>query len=212
MTDEIETAQAATDTAKRRQILAGAYRVFLEKGFDAASMNDITRAAGVSKGTIYAYFHGKDDLFEAVVEAERSRVTGDLIGLLETARPVRDVLLEFGEGVAALACREDVIRAQRIVIAVAERMPDLGRRFHAEGPARIHAALRDYLSEVAERGELAIDDAGMAAAQFIDMCSGSLMRERLYGVKTGGRDGATAKALADSAVRVFLAAYAPSEG
>ena len=44
---------AGEDPAKREQILDGAKRVFMEQGFEAASMNDITRAAGVSKVTIY---------------------------------------------------------------------------------------------------------------------------------------------------------------
>ena len=51
---------AGQDPVKRQQILDGAKQVFLSVGFDAASMNDITREAGVSKGTIYVYFGGKD--------------------------------------------------------------------------------------------------------------------------------------------------------
>ena len=46
---------AGQDPIKRRQILEGAQLVFMRMGFDAASMNDITREAGVSKGTIYVY-------------------------------------------------------------------------------------------------------------------------------------------------------------
>ena len=58
------------DSAKRRQIIEGARAVFLAQGFDAASMNDIARAAGVSKGTLYVYFDNKEQLFEAIVEEE----------------------------------------------------------------------------------------------------------------------------------------------
>ncbi len=54
--------------AKRRQILDGATRVFLEKGFDAASMGEIARAASVSKGTLYVYFDDKQALFDAIVQ------------------------------------------------------------------------------------------------------------------------------------------------
>ena len=58
---------AGADPAKRAQILEGAAQAFLEKGFDAASMEDVRRAAGVSKGTIYVYFADKAELFEALV-------------------------------------------------------------------------------------------------------------------------------------------------
>ena len=61
---------AADDSAKRRQIVEGAREIFLAKGFDAASMSDIARTAGVSKGTLYVYFENKEQLFEAIVHAE----------------------------------------------------------------------------------------------------------------------------------------------
>src|SRR5262244_236696 len=76
MTTEGATAVRASpadgpdDSAKRRQILDGARAVFLAQGFDAASMGEIARAAGVSKGTLYVYFENKEELFEAVVRTE----------------------------------------------------------------------------------------------------------------------------------------------
>ena len=57
-------------SAKRRQIMEGARTVFLASGFDGASMNDIARAPGVSKGTLYAYFESKYELFEAIICGE----------------------------------------------------------------------------------------------------------------------------------------------
>jgi AcrR family transcriptional regulator len=58
------------DSSKRRQILAGARKVFMDLGFDGASMGEIARAAGVSKGTLYVYFADKSALFEAILEEE----------------------------------------------------------------------------------------------------------------------------------------------
>ena len=58
------------DSSKRRQILDGARKVFMDLGFDGASMGEIARAAGVSKGTLYVYFADKNRLFEAIVEEE----------------------------------------------------------------------------------------------------------------------------------------------
>ena len=63
----VERAGAGEDPRKRRQILEGARRLFLSKGFDAASMGDIAREAGVSKGTLYVYFDNKEVLFTALV-------------------------------------------------------------------------------------------------------------------------------------------------
>ena len=58
------------DSSKRRQILDGARKVFMDLGFDGASMGEIARAAGVSKGTLYVYFADKCALFEAILEEE----------------------------------------------------------------------------------------------------------------------------------------------
>src|SRR5947207_559844 len=58
------------DSSKRRQILDGARKVFMDLGFDGASMGEIARAAGVSKGTLYVYFADKCALFEAILEQE----------------------------------------------------------------------------------------------------------------------------------------------
>src|SRR5690606_26724115 len=69
---------AGQDPAKRAQILAGAERVFNSMGFDAASMNDITREAGVSKATIYVYFSGKEELFAELFEQKRQRHRDEL--------------------------------------------------------------------------------------------------------------------------------------
>ena len=60
------------ESSKRRQILDGACKVFLDLGFDGASMGEIARAAGVSKGTLYVYFADKCRLFEAI---SRTRCT-----------------------------------------------------------------------------------------------------------------------------------------
>ena len=59
------------ESSKRRQILDGACKVFLDLGFDGASMGAIARAAGVSKGTLYVYFADKCRLLEAIVEGAR---------------------------------------------------------------------------------------------------------------------------------------------
>ena len=51
------------ENPKRRQILDGARRMFLSKGFEGTSMQDVARAAKVSKGTLYVYFDSKEAMF-----------------------------------------------------------------------------------------------------------------------------------------------------
>lgn len=56
--------------ARPRELLAAALALFIEKGFDATRTEEIAERAGVSKGTLYLYFEGKEDLFTALM-AER---------------------------------------------------------------------------------------------------------------------------------------------
>ncbi len=61
------------DNSKRRQILEGARKVFMDLGFDGASMGEIARVAGVSKGTLYVYFADKCRLFGRECRARQAR-------------------------------------------------------------------------------------------------------------------------------------------
>src|SRR5271163_191064 len=92
------------DSSKRRQILAGASKVFLDLGFDGASMGEIARAAGVSKGTLYVYFADKNRLFEAIVEQEALE-QGEIAFNFDPARDVATTLREFGQVYIAIICR-----------------------------------------------------------------------------------------------------------
>src|SRR5260370_22292090 len=92
---EREAAAANDGSAKRRQIVEGARQVFLSAGFDGASMNDIARAAGVSKGTLYAYFTSKDELFEAIIRAEKGQAVERLCAFKREG-DVREMLTHFG--------------------------------------------------------------------------------------------------------------------
>jgi AcrR family transcriptional regulator len=198
--------RAGQDPAKRRQIIEGAYRVFLEQGFDAASMNDITREAGVSKGTIYVYFDNKLDLFEALIEDERQAYTAGLAGLLSPdAEPV-EALTAYGLAMLKLVTRRDVVRAQRAVIAMSERLPDLGRRFHQAGPEHTRALVARYLEQAQLTSGPAARDPKLAAQLFVDMCAGHSSRERLYGKEEDGISDKEARRIVSMAVGMVLGA------
>src|SRR5215470_13528433 len=92
------------DSSKRRQILDGARKVFMDMGFDGSSMGEIARAAGVSKGTLYVYFADKNRLFEAIVE-EEALVKGQFAFNFEAASDITTTLRQFGEAFIAMVCR-----------------------------------------------------------------------------------------------------------
>src|SRR5665647_3983303 len=83
------------ESSKRRQILDGASKVFMNLGFDGASMGEIARAAGVSKGTLYVYFADKYALFEAIVAREVLE-QGKIAFNFDFARDAETTLKDFG--------------------------------------------------------------------------------------------------------------------
>lgn len=173
---------AGEDPVKREQILDGAQRVFMRMGFDASSMNDITREAGVSKGTLYVYFKNKEDLFAAIIQRKKSLIYEKLREIVEADKPVAETLFEFGVTFGMHLLSDDAIRGQRIVIGVLDRMPELADSFFKFGPNTGPALLANYLAKQVELGRLKpMDDTMFTARQLGDVCMAGLYRPRLFG-------------------------------
>jgi AcrR family transcriptional regulator len=195
-----------TDGAKRRQIMDGARKVFLAQGFDAASMGEIARAAGVSKGTLYVYFDSKERLFEAIAHEACLAQAQGVFTLDPADHNVEAVLTRLGREFIKFLCRPGGMSALRTVISIAERMPEIGRDFYDSGPARGIAILREYLEAQVAAGTLAIDDCELAAAQFLDSCAATIFRPLLFNAREVPSEERMAHVVA-TAVRTFLAAY-----
>ena len=193
------------DSAKRRQILDGARKVFMALGFDGASMGEIARAAGVSKGTLYVYFTDKNALFESIVEQEKLE-QGKAVFNFDPERDAETTLAEFGRGYIQLLCRPGGGSAIRTVMAIAERMPDVGKRFYEAVLAHSIRQVAAYLDARVAAKELKIDDSELAAAQFMMSCQATLFQPFIFQAKPTPSTADVDKVV-DSAVRMFLAAY-----
>jgi len=193
------------DSSKRRQILDGARKVFMDLGFDGASMNEIARSAGVSKGTLYVYFADKNRLFEAIVEQEAFE-QGKVVFNLDPARDAETTLREFGRSYMELLCRPGGGSWIRTVMAIAERMPDVGRRYYANVLEKAVNRLADYLRAHVGPGDLAIDDCQLAASQFMEVCKASLFLPFVFQAAPAPSAERITEVV-DSATRMFLAAY-----
>ncbi len=193
------------DGAKRRQILDGARRTFLANGFDAASMNEIAREAGVSKGTLYVYFKNKEELFEAIVEAQ-IREQGAQIFKFDLDAPIGEVLLRLGIGFSRFLGRPGGVSEVRTVISIADRFPHLGAKFYAAGPAYGMGKLKEYFEAKVADGTLEPHDCEVSAAQFLESCVATTLKPMLFSHMAPPTDERVAHVVA-MAVRAFLAAY-----
>ncbi|PDT80706.1 TetR/AcrR family transcriptional regulator [Sinorhizobium sp. BJ1] len=201
---------AGEDPVKREQILEGAKRVFMRSNFDAASMNDITREAGVSKGTLYVYFENKEDLFEALIARERNRIVSSIKQSLSDIEPIEEALHDFAVTLVTSITSDYTIRAMRTVLGVIDRMPRLAQRFFTATPENGYTVLKAYLEQQVTAGTLLIDDTELAAKQFIELSMAGLFKGRLFGMCDALPAGQIEKNVA-SAIRVFMAAYGPRD-
>lgn len=202
---EIET-DTALDNAKRRQILEGARAVFLAQGFAAASMNDIARSAGVSKGTLYVYFENKEGLFSAFIDEERGRHIVDMFTFDDKADLVSE-LTRLARGLAQFLMQPHIISSLRVVIGIAERFPALGRHFFEAGPEHSRRRLAVYLDSKVRSGELDIPDTYIAATQFLELAHAPLCKPILFGGDELRPNQERVDQIITSAVHMFMAAY-----
>jgi AcrR family transcriptional regulator len=201
-----EDAKAPDERAKRLQIIEGARAAFLAGGFDATSMGEIARQAGVSKGTLYVYFDSKERLFEAIVEDERRGQAEQVFSLDSSDHDVGAVLTKLGNAFVHFLCQPAAISPLRTVIAIAERMPEVGRKFYQSGPEFGACRLAGYLEDQVKAGVLAVEDCKVAAAQFLDACQSTMFKPLLFNAG-GAPSEERIEHVVGIAVRTFLAAY-----
>jgi AcrR family transcriptional regulator len=193
--------------AKHNEILEIASQVFLEMGYEGASMAEIATRVGGSRGTLYRYFPSKERLFlEVTLAAGRRHLEPAFADLEQSADDVTATLQRFGERFLAFICEPDVVAGQRMVIAEAGRS-DIGRRFHEAGPKVGQDLIAKYLSAKMDEGTLRRTDAGVGADHLVALLQAEIMPRCLLGLQaTVAR--AQIRQAVKRAVAVFLAAYA----
>lgn len=119
----------ATKAARRAQIIEAAVSCFLEKGYTNTSMSDIIKASGLSSGSIYSHFSGKEDILITAINERLNNVKELYETLPEGAGP-QDILetihtnqLVNDNFSAMLRIRAKSLHAPEIARATADTMP-----------------------------------------------------------------------------------------
>ena len=119
----------ATKAARRAQIIEAAIACFLERGYTNTSMSDIIKASGLSSGSIYSHFTGKEDILVSAINERLENVKKLYAALPEGAGP-QDILeiiypnQMVNENFSAmLRIRLESLHAPEIARATANVMP-----------------------------------------------------------------------------------------
>jgi len=164
-----------------REICAAALDTFAEKGFAAARLDEIARRAGVSKGTLYLYFHNKEDLFRAVVRDTVAPNVEVVRGMVEGvdlpfAEIVRMLLPRF----VALTRNVRVGAVAKMVIGESRNFPELAKVWHDEVVTKVLGILGALIRRAQERGEVRSGDPRLHAMSLMGaMLMGLLWHETL---------------------------------
>ena len=191
---------------KYDQVVDGASIVFMRDGFEGASVDEIAREAGVSKATLYSYFPDKKLLFIEVAQREIRRQAETNLEAEHLGEQPRDVLTALGLDFISLLVCDFGLSVCRVVIAEADRFPEIGRAFFENGPLQMETRMVAYFTAAEARGELAIEDKSFAAHQFMELCKAGGFLHRLLGVSEPIPQDKLAY-IVDQAVETFLARY-----
>jgi AcrR family transcriptional regulator len=167
---------------RRAQILDGATEVFVESGYGAATIDLVASRAGASKATIYGFFGGKEGLFTAIIEERAERVLAALPHVGIDHVDVRTTLTEIGRRYMRVAMSPDAIGLYRLILAEGVRFPELARTFYRIGPERVSERVASLLRAWRRHRLITVDDAYLAAVQFLDAVRGELHLRAVAGV------------------------------
>lgn len=197
---------------KRRAIMAAATTLFLRNGYQGTSMDDIAAMAAVSKQTVYKNFADKERLFTDIVlgiTESSDEIAGAITRILHGADDLEQALNELARGYVTAVLRPQVVQLRRLVIAEADRFPELARSYFQRAPERALQTLATAFSDLASRGLLRLDgDPRLAAGHFAYLVL-SIPQDRAMFCPSEQFADAELAHFAEAGVRVFLAAYGP---
>lgn len=190
---------------RRCAILAIAGRHFQEFGYGGTTMSAIAAELGGSKGTLWAYFPSKEELFAAVLDS-----------WIEQYAPMREpragkdlhqMLVGYCTDFLTIMLSPEVTALYRLVIAEAQRFPEFGRIFYDRAPRRRHQMLARLLDAEIENGRLLPHDTLTASAQLHHSCLFHLFMRNLWGLDPDLAPARIAQD-AETAVTLFMRGYA----
>ncbi|WP_158792117.1 TetR/AcrR family transcriptional regulator [Granulicella sp. L60] len=192
------------------RLLSAALDVFLEKGFAAATIDEIAGKAKSSKLTLYNHYGNKEGLFEAVVRRQNAAMLEVVTMTLPIGGPIEEFLHTMANRLYASLLLKETVGMLRILHAEAERFPKLTEYFDKAGPTKANQLLAAELEKQMELGVLEMADPILAGEQFFHLSLGEVTRRLLLGTRPALSKSETQKRIAGG-IAVFLKAYAKTQ-
>ncbi|WP_280826551.1 TetR/AcrR family transcriptional regulator [Mycobacterium sp. OTB74] len=163
-------------TRSRALILDAAGQVFIELGYQGATVEQVAARAGVVKRTIYNLYNDKEALFRATVLQSISIAERFSADLATDVRAVAEPLAELPAIAVRLAeavLLTRVLPLRRLLVMESSRFPDLVAQYRNRAPEAVMRALADLFGSLADRGLLRPNDPSLAAEHFAFLVMGA---------------------------------------
>ncbi len=170
---------------RRQKFIDAATTVFMQSGYEAASLQDIVAQAGGSLATLYRLFGNKEGLFKAVIEQKCSDIQDRLSAPTLTSKDPEYVLKQMGMHFLELMISPEAGAVHRLLIAESGRYSKLREFFLTMAPERSIMTVTDYLKSLVNNGYLTLapEDCKLAAMQFIGMFKSDYHMRNVFGEK-----------------------------
>jgi AcrR family transcriptional regulator len=166
------------------RILDAAKKVFLERGFEGASIDEIADVARAGKPSIYARFPGKEALFAAVLARHVREVTGSYESIEPAGATIEERLASIATTILRTILVAETVGLIRATVAEARRFPNLASSVHRMGREGCTEAVAQLLGEVAEPDKLpafAVDRRAATAKYFMELIVLPIVMRALFG-------------------------------
>lgn len=165
-----------------QQILEAAFRVFGRRGLHRATLDDVAREAGITKGTIYLYFPSKAGLFTAML---RARITAVIPTVEESdgraEPPLEDRLAAIGRDLYRFLSSPAYLAMFRTVVGEAAQFPEVAAEVYREGVLAANRRLAAVIQAGIRTGACQGVDPMIAARAFVGMFLVFAISQRLLG-------------------------------
>jgi len=196
---------------RRAQILDAALIVFLEHGYERATIDLVVQRASASKATIYSFFGGKEGLFEALVGESAERILAGFPDLDGGIIDVRAALKNIAQRYLEVVMAPDAVALWRLIVAEGPRFPGLAKDVYRVSNERLVARLAQALRTWSARKRIRPLDADQVARQFLAIVRGDLHILALSGLLPDDLETAIHKNVQE-AVKTFWPALRRKDG
>lgn len=193
----------------RALILEAARDVFLDGGYQAATVDRVADAAGIAKRTIYNLYSDKDRLFRATILSAieiSDAFAASLAADVRHTEPSAGHLLAIGRRLAEATLLGPALSLRRLLVMESPRFPDLVIEYRSRAPEAVMAALAELFESMMRAGSLRAAEPQLTAEHFAFLVMGADLDRAMF---TGTRPSASSiRIRAAAGAEAFARAYA----